>query len=321
MKRRMLVIAGVAVAVLALVFPVLGLKAYYVHVAVMSLIYVLLASGLNVLTGYAGQLSLAHAGFFGIGAYASALLSLKLGWNTWLGLLAGGVLAGAAGVLLGVPALRLKGPYLVIASLGFGEIIRHVLVNWVGLTRGPMGLTGVPRMSPIYLPGLGSISFESKAAYYYLLLPIVCLTLVIIRNLVNSRTGRALVAIREDQVAAEVMGINLAFYKVLAFTFGAVLAGVAGSLYAHYIGFVSPDSFTVGESIYILMMVAVGGMGTLVGPVVGAVGLTYLLETMRILADYRLILYGVLLFLVAVFFPGGLAGELNKRLARPPEGG
>ncbi len=310
---------GLGIA-LALALPHLGLKAYYMHMAIIILVYVLLGSSLNLITGYAGQLSLAHAAFFGIGAYTSALLPLRVGWSAWAAMPVAGLLAGIAGVFLGIPTLRLKGPYLVIATLSFGEIVRQTEVNWISLTRGPMGLTGIPGLDPIRVPGVGMLAFSDKASYYYLLLVVVTGLCYLMRNLAQSRTGRAWMAIREDQVAAEVGGINLAFYKVLAFALGATVAGIAGSLYVHYVGFVSPDSFTISESIHILTMVAVGGMGTVAGPVVGAAVITYLLESLRALSEYRLILYGILLFLVSVAFPGGIVGEVARLLARAREG-
>jgi len=212
-----------------------------------------------------------------------------------------------------VPVLRLRGPYLVIATLGFAEIVRHTVINWIALTRGPMGLPGVPPMSPVNM-GYLVLRFESKTSYYYMLLAFVVVLLYITWNLVNSRIGRAWRAIRENPMAAEVMGVDLAFYRVLAFAAGAMIAGLAGGFYVHYVGYVSPDSFTVRESVHILTIVAVGGMGTFSGPIVGALLINTLLQYLRFLADYRLILYGVLLFLVSVFFPGGIVGEATKYL-------
>ena len=306
-------VAYLLVLLVSLVLPRLGLHDYDMHIAVTVLIYVMLASSLNLITGYAGQISVGHAAFFCIGAYTSALLTLKAGWNSWFGLVAGGILSGLAGVALGVPVLRLRGPYLVIATLGFAEIVRHTVINWIALTRGPMGLPGVPPMSPVNM-GYLVLRFESKTSYYYMLLAFVVVLLYITWNLVNSRIGRAWRAIRENPMAAEVMGVDLAFYRVLAFAAGAMIAGLAGGFYVHYVGYVSPDSFTVRESVHILTIVAVGGMGTFSGPIVGALLINTLLQYLRFLADYRLILYGVLLFLVSVFFPGGIVGEATKYL-------
>ncbi|MEW6244335.1 MAG: branched-chain amino acid ABC transporter permease [Bacillota bacterium] len=302
-NRLFKILVLICILVAAALYPIVVQRGYYQHLAVMGCIYSLLASSLNLIVGYTGQLSLGHAAFYGVGAYTSALLTLRLGWPVWAGMLGATVLAGVFGVLLGTPTLRLKGSYLVIATLGFGEIVRLVLLNWMSLTRGPMGLTGITRLAPWAV---------TKAHYFWVYFPIAVVVVMLLNQLVNSRTGRALKAIREDQVAAEVMGINLAFYKVLAFTVGAVIAGLAGSLYVHYVTFVSPDSFPVAESIQILVMVIVGGMGTIAGPIIGAFGIVFLLETMRALAEYRMVIYGITLFVVIVLMPDGLMGAVRR---------
>ena len=303
---------GVILAVgFALVFPLLGFKNYYLHIAVLSLIHVLLALGLNLIAGYGGQLSLAQAAFFGIGAYVSALLMMNLHWSFWLAAPTGAVVAGLVAVAIGLPTLRLKGPYFVISTMGFGEIVRLILLNWESVTRGPNGLPGIPAPDPISL-GFVTLSFESRAESYYLILFVVFGVLILYYNLVNSRIGRALRAIRNDYIATQVMGIHVAFYRILAFGVGAALSGLTGALYAGYIRFISPDTFTIGESINILIMMVIGGMGTISGPIIGAVFITYLLETMRVFAEYRLVIYGLLMFLVILYMPHGIAGMLKK---------
>ncbi len=303
---------GVAVAViLALVFPQLGFKSYYLHIAVLSLIHVLLALGLNLIAGYAGQLSLAQAAFFGIGAYTSALLMLNLHWSFWLAAPVGALFSGLVAVAIGLPTLRLKGPYFVISSMGFGEIVRLIFLNWQSVTRGPNGLPGIPAPDPINL-GFIKLTFESRMESYYLILFVLFGVLILYYNLVNSRIGRALRAIRNDYIAAQVMGIHIAFYRILAFAGGAALAGLTGALYSGYIRFISPDTFTSGESINILIMMVIGGMGTIVGPIIGAVAITYLLETMRVFAEYRLVIYGLLMFVVILYMPQGVAGMLES---------
>jgi branched-chain amino acid transport system permease protein len=314
---------GIVLAVVAaLAFPQLGLKNYYLHIAVLSLLHILLALGLNLIAGYAGQLSLAHAAFFGIGAYTTALLTLNQHWSFWLAAPIGAVVAGLVAVAIGLPTLRLKGPYFVISSMGFGEIVRLIFLNWQSVTRGPNGLPGIPAPDPINL-GFIKLAFESRMESYYLILFVLFGVLILYYNLVNSRIGRALRAIRNDYIAAQVMGIHIAFYRILAFAGGAALAGLTGALYSGYIRFISPDTFTSGESINILIMMVIGGMGTIVGPIIGAVAITYLLETMRVFAEYRLVIYGLLMFGVILYMPQGVAGMLESlwhRLAAGKKG-
>ena len=311
---------GVALAVTAaLAFPLLGFKNYYLHIAVLSLLHILLALGLNLIAGYAGQLSLAHAAFFGIGAYTTALLTLTQHWSFWLAAPVGAVVAGLVAVAIGLPTLRLKGPYFVISSMGFGEIVRLIFLNWQSVTRGPNGLPGIPAPDPINL-GFVRLTFESRTENYYLILCVLFVVLVLYYNLVNSRVGRALRAIRNDYIAAQVMGIHIAFYRILAFAGGAALAGLTGALYAGYIRFISPDTFTSGESINILIMMVIGGMGTIVGPIIVAVSITYLLETMRVFAEYRLVIYGLLMFVVILYMPRGVAGMLGSLWQRAVAG-
>lgn len=296
--------------VFALLLPQIGLKSYYLHIAILSLLYIILALGLNLIAGYAGQLSLAQAAFFGIGAYTTALLMLNLKWSFWLAAPAGAVFSGLIAVGIGLPTLRLKGPYFVISSMGFGEIVRLILLNWESVTRGPNGLPGIPAPGPIQL-GFTTLTFETRAENYYLILSVLLVILILYYNLVHSRIGRALRAIRNDYIATQVMGIHVAFYRILAFAGGAFLAGLTGALYAGYIRFVSPDTFTTGESINILIMMVIGGMGTIAGPIIGAVFITYLLETMRVFAEYRLVIYGLLMFLVILYMPLGIMGMLE----------
>lgn len=305
------------IIILAFLLPFM-VRSYYLHIAVLSLLNALLALGLNCIAGYAGQLSLAQAAFFGIGSYTTALCMLNLGLSFWLAAPLGIALAVVVAVGFGLPTLRLKGPYFVISTLGFGEIVRLLFLNWESVTRGPNGLPGIPAPDPINL-GFAVLTFDTKVGCYYLILTVMLVLLIIYRNMASSRIGRALKAIHSDQVAAEVMGINLTFYKVFAFAWGAAFSGLAGALYAGYVRFISPDTFTVGEAVNILIMTVLGGMGTIVGPILGAMTITYLLETMRVFADYRMLIYGLLMFLMIVYMPGGLAGAfslLGSRIRR-----
>lgn len=304
------VLPVVALFILALAFPFLGFKAYYLHIAVISLIYIILAVGLNMVVGYVGQLSLAQAAFYGLGAYTSALLSVNFKLPFYITLPISTMVAAFFGFLLGAPTLRLRGPYFVVASIGFNEMVRLTFLNWKDLTNGPVGINNVAVPSAIKL-GAINIDFSEKIHFYYLYLLIVIVVIVLIRNILDSRTGRAFKSIREDFIASEVMGVNLAFYKVFAFTLSAALAGLAGSMFVHYVGFVSPESFITAESINILIMVVIGGMGTITGPIIGAVSLSFMLENLRFLKEYRLIIYGFVLFVVIIFVPLGIMGLID----------
>ncbi len=296
---------------LAIVVPFFVESDYVMHTLIMSAIYALLAMGLNIISGFAGQLSLGHAAFFGVGAYTSALLTLKVGMNFFLALSCSAGLAWAMGVMLGFPALKLRGPYLVICTIGFVQIMHEVFLNWISLTRGPMGIVGID-YPPSLTIGSWNIDFSIPLNYYFLVLVFVIFTFLIILSLLNSKLGRALKAIREDEIAAECSGINLTYYKLIAFSIGAVFAGIAGSLYVHYIGYVSPDSFVLLESINILVMLVLGGMGTMLGPVIGAAGVTFLLEYLRFFAEFKLIFYGLTLMVVMVVAPGGFLGFISR---------
>jgi len=310
-----------------LIYPVLLIAAvavpffvesdYVMHTLIMSAIYALLTMGLNIITGFAGQLSLGHAAFFGVGAYASALLTLKMGMNFFLAMSCAAGMAWVMGVMLGFPALKLRGPYLVICTIGFVQIMHEVFLNWISLTRGPMGIVGID-YPPTLTLGSWTIDFSIPLNYYFLVLVFAVITFVIILSLLNSKLGRALKAIREDEIAAECAGINLTYYKLIAFSLGAVFAGIAGSLYAHYIGYISPDSFVLLESINILVMLVLGGMGTMIGPVIGAAGVTFLLEYLRFLAEFKLIFYGLVLMVVMVVAPGGFWGFITRLGFAPP---
>jgi len=311
----------VAVAlIIAFIIPLVIEDEYYLHTFIISGIYVLLVLGLNLILGYTGQLSLGHAAFYGIGAYTSTLLVMNLHFSFWLALPCSGLAAGTAGLLLGFPALRLKGAYLVICTLAFVEIVHQIFMSWESLTRGPMGIPGVPSPQNISIGNI-LIDFSEKQTYYYLVLVIVLISLLLNFFLIRSKTGRAFIAIREDQIAAGIMGINLTFYKLTAFYSACFLAGIAGSLYVHYIGFVSPESFTLGESINIVVMTIAGGMGTLIGPLIGAIGMTFLLEFMRALAEYRMLIYGIILMVLIVVLPEGAIGGIDilRRNLRKPQ--
>jgi branched-chain amino acid transport system permease protein len=283
---------------------------YVLHVAILSGIYVILTLSLNLITGFCGQFSLGHAGFYGIGAYTAALLAVHWGSPFVLNLAAAAAMAGLAGFLIGLPTLRLGGIYLAMATLGFGEIIHLVLLNWLGLTRGPLGIPAIPG------PALLGVDLATPVRQYYVALGLAVLATVAVSRLVNSRFGEAIQAIREDEIAAEAMGVPTTRLKVLTFTASAALAGVAGAFFAHYASFVSPGSFTLVESILVLSLLVFGGMGSVEGSIAGAVLLTVAPEAFRFLAEYRMVIYGALLLGLILFRPQGLLGGIDFGLTR-----
>jgi branched-chain amino acid transport system permease protein len=278
------------------------MAAYLLHLAILAGIYIILTISINLIIGYAGQVSLGHAAFYGIGAYASALAALNWHLPFPLAVLSAMAAAGACGLALGLPTLRLKEDYLAIVTLGFGVIIDLVFLN-LEITGGPDGLGGIP--SPRFL----GISFRPPTLYLVLVAVAVCLVLVFTYRLVSSYHGRALRAIRDHEVTAQVMGINTPAYKVIIFTLAAGLAGLAGSLYAHYITFINPETFGLHTSILILTMAVLGGMGSMAGSVLGAVILTALPEVLRQFQAYQDLVYGALLVGLLILRPQGLLGR------------
>lgn len=281
---------------------------YYSKIIVLIGINVILTVSLNVATGYLGQLPLGHAGFMAVGAYASAIFltrsSVPIEIAFPIGIILGGVAAGLFGVLIGMPALRLKGDYLAIITLGFGEIIRVVLLNidsvlGFKLTYGAAGLKSIPKAT----------GFLNT----FLCVGVVCF---LIHTFMKSRHGRAVLSVRENEIAADSVGINLTYYKTLGFTVSAAFAGVAGALYAGYLGILTPSSFGFMKSIEILVMVVLGGMGSMLGSVVSAVVLTAVPELLRAFSDYRMIVYSLLLIIVMLFKPSGLLGRYDFSLSR-----
>jgi branched-chain amino acid transport system permease protein len=250
------------------------LPQHYFLVANMIMVYVIAAVGLNILVGYTGQISLGHAGFFAIGAYGTATLMSLLGIPFFVALLLAGLIAALLGFVIGLPALRLEGPYLAIATLGFGMAIMHIIGRW-GIFGGRSGIQAPPLDIGIPQMNMGWVLSSDKAAYY-LILVIATLLVISARNLMKTRVGRAFIAIRDDDVAAEVMGVNLAIYKTLAFAVSAFYAGVAGGLYGFILGFFDPFTFNLAFSIILLAMVVVGGLGSILGSILGAFLVTYL---------------------------------------------
>jgi len=299
---------GAALAALALLtLPFWLTSPYYLHVTIMAGIFTILALSLNLLLGYTGQLSLGHAAFFGIGAYTSSLLALKLEWPFWIGLPAAALAAGLAGWAIGRLALKVRGAYFVLVTISFAGVISLVSVNWMELTNGPLGLPGVPA------PELAGLSFRTKSAYYYLVLLAAAVAYLVCHRLVHSRLGRAFLALRENEALAESVGVDPVRTLVLAAVVSAALAGVAGSLYAHYTRFVSPEVFLFSYTVTMVIMVVAGGKGTLLGPVVGALLFTVLPEALReaMAWQWQMLAYGVLLVVLVYFLPRGIVPAVS----------
>lgn len=300
---------------LLFLLPFLLQNDYYLDVAILSEIYVILALGLNIVVGYTGLLALGTAAFYGVGAYCMGVLNLNYGIPFWLALPFAFILTGLFSIPISAPALRLRGDYLAIVTLGFGEITNQVFTNWVSLTRGPMGIPGIspPRVFGWQfgdtLPSVAGILLPTNTLFYFLGLVFVGLALLVSIRLERSRLGRAWKAIREDEAAAEAMGVDTFRLKLLAFVISAGFAGVAGCFFASYSAFVGPTSFTFMESVLILCMVVLGGRGNLTGVTLGAVLLVILPEFLRGFAEYRMLLFGVSLVVVMILRPQGLWGK------------
>jgi len=282
---------------------------YQVNIMTTAFMYIMLGLGLNIVVGVAGLLDLGYVAFYAVGAYAYALLNYHFGLNFWVCLPIGAALGALFGILLGFPVLRLRGDYLAIVTLGFGEIIRLVLENWNEFSLGPSGIANIPR------PGFFGVAFslEAHTRYIYFIVVIMAVfTIFMVNRLQNSRIGRAWLALREDEIACQAMGVDKTRTKLTAFALGATWAGLAGVLFAAKTTFINPASFTIWESINILCIVVLGGMGSIVGVVLGALVLVLLPEYLRAFAEYRILTFGVVLVLMMVFRPGGIVSNVRR---------
>lgn len=300
---KFLTLAGLVVLALG---PMAIKSNYYLHLLIMVCIYATLTTGLNLVIGYAGQGSLCHGALYGLGAYASALLTTRLGLPVYAAFILAGFIAAILALPIALSSLRLKGVYFSVATLGLQEIAVLVNVNWIGLTRGPMGIVNVP---PLTLAGKPLTMLQ----YYWAGLILATVAYVLVRLVVVSRTGQELQAIRDDETAARAMGINTYGLKVAAFLLSAFIAGLAGAFFAHYFKFVSPDSFRDTVSVTLFVMLLAGGRGTLLGPVLGAAVLTVLPEFLRTAREYQLLFYGLALIALTIFFPKGVVGWWESR--------
>lgn len=281
-----------------------GNNAYLMLILSLSGIFVIATVGLDLLFGYSGQISIGQAAFYAVGAYTSAILTTKLGVSVWLGMLAGGVLATIFAALVALPICKLVHMFLALVTIGIGELTHQAIINLPDLTGSFTGVRAIP------MPRIGDYVFN-VSSYYYIVLAVVVLSLLVKQRIVDSRIGRAFIAIRENTDAANAMGINVTYYKVVAFACSAAFTGIAGALYAHYIGFISPESFTLDQSVLFLTAVLCGGMGTFVGPIIGAVVITVINEAIQVLGSYQMLVYGIFIVVAVIYVPEGLVGVVK----------
>jgi branched-chain amino acid transport system permease protein len=307
-RRRALAIAALVVA-LAFV-PMFVHSDYVLTLLDLAGIYAIAVMGLGILLGFAGQMSLAQAAFLGIGAYTSGWLTTQLGWPVWPAMAAAVLLSALVGLAVGYPCLRLSGHYLALATIGFGIIAQLVLINWKPVTNGSDGMSGIPA------PKIGPWTLDTYGTYYYLVLVMVLVCAYIAWRIKTTRVGRALQAIRENEIAARATGIDATRYKIIAFVLAGAYAGLAGSLLAHDIKFISPDSYSFDQSVVFLVMLIVGGSSSIGGAIIGAVLLTMLPEVLRPLKGSYIMVYGAAVIAMIIFMPQGLIGVFAATRAR-----
>lgn len=298
--------------ILALLLPLAVPSNYAMRVIIYIALYVVLALGLNVVMGFTGLLNIGHAAFYATGAYTTAILMTAWGLSFWLTLPVGLAAGVALGLAVGFPTLRLRDDYLAMVTLGFGQIVYIVANNWMGLTRGPRGIPGIP--APVLGFGPARVIIDSYTGYYYLALAFVLLALFACIRIRDSRVGLAWMAIREDEDVAAVMGVNIGLYKTLAFAFSAALGALGGSFFAVFQSFVSPNSFTILESVIIITIPILGGLGSIPGTIVGAAIMIGVPEVFRSASEYRMVAVGAFMVLMMIFRPEGLFG---KKLYQP----
>ena len=312
-----------AIAILLVAVPVL-LKGqpYVFHILIITMFNIVLALSLGLIMR-TGQVPLCQAAFAGIGAYTSTILVMKVHLSFWVSLPLAGIAAGIIGFLIGLPTLNIKGIHFALATFAFGEILRLIFIGWVSLFGGANGISGIPAPDPIRIPFLFTMEFESKSAYYYLALILLLLALVVFYRLWYSPFGRACKAIEESEALSECTGISAMKYKIMAFTTATFFAGLVGCLYAHYAHFVGPQEFGFWTSVRYIVFVIIGGVGTYIGPIAGAVFLTFLPEFLRVAEAWEVVIYGLVLMLTIHFFPKGIKGlgdDLYSRFSKLQKG-
>jgi branched-chain amino acid transport system permease protein len=308
MSSRANILAVIALTGIMALLPLVLRNNYYLSVLIIIGLNTILALGLNLLMGYAGQISLGHAAFFGLGAYTSGILTTSYNVHPIAALVIALVFVGVVAYIVGVPSLRLRGYFLGMATLGFGIIVSILLKEMSFITQGPSGFRGIPEFSAF------GFVFDSDLKYYYLIWTCTIIILMLSANIINSRIGRALRAIHTSESAAGSLGVNIQSYKLAIFVLSALYASLAGSLYAHFIGFISPSSFGFHKSIVLVTMVVVGGMASVWGAIFGASVLTLLPELLMVFEDYEIVVYGLILMLIMIFLPEGLTRGVVERI-------
>lgn len=293
------------ILIIAVLLPFILTNNYWLHIANIAGIFAICSLSLNLLTGCTGLFSVGHIAFYGIGAYTAAILATKLNAPFLVTIICSGIMAMLFGLVLGIPSLRLKGVYLAISTLAFGEITYQIFVNWTVVTNGTKGILGIKP------PVIFGITFNNYQKYYYLVLTVLVIVIILLRNLLQSRIGRALFSVREGEIAASALGVNTVQYKIIAFATSSFFAGIAGCLYAYEVHFISPESFVSAESISVLAMMVVGGIGSIPGSIAGAILLTLIPEVLRSAGDVRLVIYGAAIVAFIIFAPRGIGGFLE----------
>lgn len=300
--RLLLAAAGLA----ALMIAPFALGDYQTYLLTLTLIWAILALSMGLVLGFVGQINLGQAAFVGISAYVSGVLRLRYGFDFWLTVPISLAAVVAVAALVGLLTLRLRGPFFILVMLAFAEIVRIVIANWQDVTNGPLGLRPIAPPEPVF-----GISFGSKTAFYFLVLFVLAACVLALMRLIRSRTGRMLIAVREDEVLAEFVGIPVMRYKVIGLSIAAFVAGLGGLLIGPFLTVLSPGQFTIFASVDMIVMVVVGGLGTIFGPIIGAIFLVYVPELLSFASQYRPMMMGLLLILVTIFAPSGLIGLLR----------
>ena len=303
LKGIIILVGGICIIVL----PFFLDNDFYIHILISVMIWSILCLSLNIIFGYAGQLSLAHGALFGVGAYTHAILTMKAYWNFWLALPSAALFAGLIGFLIGIPSLKARGPYFVIITLGFNIIITEIIENLEELTGGVVGLYGIPRPSSFF-----AISFETKIAQYFLILTFLVLSLLFVHRIMNSILGKSFVAIRENEELAGSVGINPMNRKILAFTLSSILAGVAGGLFASYVGVLVPHDSGLHVGFDALVYLSLGGVGTLPGAIIGPLIISNIPEILREYGNVTSFVNGGILLLIIIFMPQGIFGKFKE---------
>lgn len=305
-RRRIILILGLAVL---LILPQVYSKSYFMGVMCRIFMYTILAGALNIINGYSGQMCLGAAGFYCIGAYVEAILLTRTPVNFWLALPVAGIITMLIGLLIAIPTLKMSGIYLSITTLGASEIIRLIALNWTSVTGGAFGIKGIP------VPSFFGLAMRSAKHFYYIFLAAAILFLFVSNRVMKSKIGRGWISIRENELAAKSLGVNSSRYKACNFMYGAFWMGIAGAIYAPYVRFIDSTYFTLDEGWNILSMVIIGGQGTLIGPIVGTVLITFLTEVLRPIGTWRMVVYALLIIITMWFRPQGLVGDRNSIVA------